>query len=92
MNADELAALEKRVHLITRPEPALLWMYLLSSCALLCAAPFALVPPPCGTALKAAHLRANARHSAFSEHTRALVGIGTITIQTVGSTGSVVTV
>lgn len=44
MNADELAALEKRVHLITRPEPALLWMYLLSSCALLCAAPFAFVP------------------------------------------------
>ncbi len=44
MNADELAALEKRVHLITRPEPALLWMYLLTSCALLCAAPFAFVP------------------------------------------------
>jgi putative membrane protein len=44
MNATELATLEKRVHLITRPEPALLWMYALGSLALLCAAPIALVP------------------------------------------------
>lgn len=44
MNATELAALEKRVHLITRPEPALLWMYFVTSLALLCAAPIALIP------------------------------------------------
>ena len=44
MNATELATLEKRVHLITRPEPALLWMYFLTSLALLCAAPIALIP------------------------------------------------
>jgi putative membrane protein len=44
MNATELAVLEKRVHLITRPEPALLWMYFLTSLALLCAAPIALIP------------------------------------------------
>lgn len=44
MNALELTALEKRVHLITRPEPALLWLYLVGSLALLCAAPIALIP------------------------------------------------
>ena len=44
MNATELAALEKRVHPITRPEPALLWIYLLTSFALLCAAPIAFIP------------------------------------------------
>ena len=44
MNANELSELEKRVHSITRPEPALLWLYLLTSLALLCAAPIALIP------------------------------------------------
>ncbi|MFZ5439466.1 MAG: PH domain-containing protein [Myxococcota bacterium] len=44
MTPTELAALEKRVHPITRPEPALLWSYLIASLALLCAAPVALVP------------------------------------------------
>lgn len=44
MNASELAVLEKRVHQITRPEPALLWLYLLSSLAALCAAPIILIP------------------------------------------------
>lgn len=44
MNPAELAALERRVHRITRPEPALMWLYLLSALALLCAAPFALIP------------------------------------------------
>jgi uncharacterized protein len=44
MNATELAALEKRVHGITRPEPALLWMYLLTALALLCAAPIVFIP------------------------------------------------
>ena len=44
MNAIELSALEKRVHQITRPEPALLWLYFLTSLALLCAAPIALIP------------------------------------------------
>ena len=44
MNATELASLEKRVHLITRPEPALMWLYFLTSLALLCAAPIALIP------------------------------------------------
>lgn len=44
MTPTDLAALEKRVHLIARPEPALLWLYVLSSLALLCAAPLALVP------------------------------------------------
>ena len=44
MDATELAVLEKRVHLITRPEPALLWLYFLSSLALLFAAPIALIP------------------------------------------------
>jgi hypothetical protein len=41
---DDLAVLEKRVHAITRPEPALLWLYILTAAALLCAAPIALVP------------------------------------------------
>jgi putative membrane protein len=44
MNANELAALEKRVHAIKRPEPALLGLYLLQSLVLLCAAPILLVP------------------------------------------------
>ncbi|MFO0601060.1 MAG: PH domain-containing protein [Myxococcaceae bacterium] len=44
MTPTQLAALEKRVHTITRPEPALMWLYFLSSLALLCAAPLALVP------------------------------------------------
>ncbi len=44
MNATELAALEKRVHAITRPEPALLWLYLLTALALLFAAPIVFIP------------------------------------------------
>lgn len=36
--------LEKNVHAITRPEPALMWLYLISSLPLLCAAPIALIP------------------------------------------------
>lgn len=44
MTPTDLATLEKRVHVITRPEPALLWMYVISALALLCAAPVALVP------------------------------------------------
>lgn len=44
MTPDELAALEKRVHAIRRPEPALLGLYALQSLALLCAAPLILVP------------------------------------------------
>ena len=44
MNTSELAALEKRVHTITRPEPALLWLYLLTALALLCAAPIVFIP------------------------------------------------
>ncbi len=44
MNAVELAVLEKRVHLITRPEPALLWLYAITSLAMLCAAPIAMIP------------------------------------------------
>ena len=44
MNSTELAALEKRVHAITRPEPALLWLYLFTAFALLCAAPIVFIP------------------------------------------------
>lgn len=44
MNVSDLATLERRVHTITRPEPALLWMYVLTSLALLIFAPFAMVP------------------------------------------------
>lgn len=44
MDAKELAVLEKRVHAITRPEPALLWLYVVSSFAALCAAPLVLIP------------------------------------------------
>jgi uncharacterized membrane protein YdbT with pleckstrin-like domain len=44
MNANELALLEKRVHAITRPEPALMWLYAITSLAVLCAAPIALIP------------------------------------------------
>lgn len=44
MTPTDLATLEKRVHVITRPEPALLWMYVVTSLALLFAAPIALVP------------------------------------------------
>jgi putative membrane protein len=43
MNATELAALEKRVHLITRPEPQLMWLYLFAALATVVAAPFVLV-------------------------------------------------
>lgn len=44
MNSTELAALEQRVHHITRPEPQLLWLYALTSLAAFCAAPLLLVP------------------------------------------------
>lgn len=44
MNSSDLAVLEKRVHAITRPENALLWLYVISSFALLCAGPIALIP------------------------------------------------
>lgn len=44
MNPNELTALEKRVHAIRRPEPALLGLYVLQSLVLLCAAPILLVP------------------------------------------------
>lgn len=44
MNSTELAALEQRVHRITRPEAQLLWLYVLTSLAAFCAAPLLLVP------------------------------------------------
>jgi uncharacterized protein len=44
MNDTQLAALEKKVHLITRPEPALLWLYVISSLAAFCFAPLLLIP------------------------------------------------
>lgn len=44
MTPDDLAVLEKRVHAITRPEPALLWLYVFAAAALLCAAPIAIIP------------------------------------------------
>lgn len=44
MDAKALAGLEQRVHAITRPEPALLWLYLLSSLAAVCAAPLVMIP------------------------------------------------
>lgn len=40
----EFTALKTRVHAIVRPQPALFTYYLLTSLALLCAAPLALVP------------------------------------------------
>jgi putative membrane protein len=44
MDAKALAVLEKRVHTITRPEPALLWLYVISSLAAVCAAPLVMIP------------------------------------------------
>lgn len=44
MDSKELTILEKRVHTITRPEPSLLWLYLLTSLAGLCAAPLVMIP------------------------------------------------
>jgi uncharacterized protein len=44
MSAVDLSTLEPRVQAITRPAPALMWLYFLGSLALLCAAPIALVP------------------------------------------------
>jgi len=44
MTPQELSALEKRVHLIKRPEPALMTLYVLASLAALCAAPLLLIP------------------------------------------------
>jgi putative membrane protein len=40
----ELTALKTRVHAIVRPQPSLFTYYVITSLALLCAAPFALVP------------------------------------------------
>lgn len=44
MDAEQFALVEQKVHAITRPEPALLFLYVLQSLALLCAAPLAMVP------------------------------------------------
>lgn len=44
MTPQELSALEQRVHLIRRPEPALLTMYVLAALATLFAAPIVLIP------------------------------------------------
>jgi putative membrane protein len=44
MTPQELSALEKRVHQIRRPEPALLVLYVLASLVTLCAAPLVLIP------------------------------------------------
>ncbi|MEW6432324.1 MAG: PH domain-containing protein [Myxococcota bacterium] len=44
MTPQELAALEKRVHLIRRPEAALLTLYLIGALATLCAAPLVFIP------------------------------------------------
>jgi putative membrane protein len=44
MNAEQFAIVEQRVHAITRPEPALLWLYFLQSLAVLCASPLVMVP------------------------------------------------
>jgi putative membrane protein len=44
MDSKELAALERRVHRIRRPEPALLLLYLLTSLVTLCAAPLVMIP------------------------------------------------
>lgn len=44
MTPQELSTLEQRVHLIRRPEPALLLLYVLASLATLCAAPLVLIP------------------------------------------------
>lgn len=44
MNAAELTALTTRVKAITRPEPALLWLYAISALPMLCAWPIAMVP------------------------------------------------
>lgn len=44
MTPQELSALEKRVHLIRRPEAALLTLYIIGALATLCAAPIVLIP------------------------------------------------
>jgi membrane protein YdbS with pleckstrin-like domain len=44
MTPQELTALEKRVHAIRRPEPALLVLYVLGALATLCAAPLVFIP------------------------------------------------
>lgn len=44
MDAKQLAVLETRVHAITRPEPALMTMYVLTSLLAICAAPLVLIP------------------------------------------------
>jgi putative membrane protein len=44
MRPDQLAVIEKRVHAITRPEPALLALYFLQSLIALCAAPLVMIP------------------------------------------------
>jgi putative membrane protein len=44
MTPQELSTLEKRVHLIKRPEPALMVLYVLTSLVTLCAAPLVLIP------------------------------------------------
>ncbi|MEW5740852.1 MAG: PH domain-containing protein [Myxococcota bacterium] len=44
MTPQELSALEQRVHLIKRPEPALMVLYVLTALVTLCAAPLVLIP------------------------------------------------
>lgn len=44
MTPTELAALTTRVKAITRPEPALLWLYAISALPMLCGWPVAMVP------------------------------------------------
>ncbi len=44
MDASALTVLEKRVHAIVKPEPALLWLYAITSLVALCAAPLAMIP------------------------------------------------
>ena len=44
MDSSELAILEKRVHAIERPEPALLWLYFFQSLVALCASPLVMIP------------------------------------------------
>lgn len=44
MNDAELAGLRERVHAVTRPQPQLLWLYVLTALAGLCAFPLLIVP------------------------------------------------
>lgn len=44
MDANELERLKQRVHAITKPEPALLWMYVLTAALSVCAFPLVMVP------------------------------------------------